>query len=135
GHGPTTFRTGRDRSLPWRQTMSSTSNGTITLKSFADLAEHLDLDSLPPGPSTADDTNTSGGENSADDSGSSNTISTSDNSAPTPPAPVVQPTAPQDLARLIARLAGLSSSLETAAREDARAREQASIELARYETL
>ena len=36
---------------------------------------------------------------------------------------------------MIARLAGLSSSLETAAREDAPAREQASIELARYDTL
>src|SRR5919199_1133669 len=61
--------------------MSSSSNGTMTLKSFAELAEHLDLGSL------------------------------------------------------LARLADVTSSLETAAREDARAREQATLELARYETL
>jgi hypothetical protein len=115
--------------------MSSASNGTITLKAFGDLAKHLDLHSLPPGPPDADDTHTSGGENPADDSGSRNTISTSNSSAPILPAPVVQPAAPQDLTSLIARLASLSSSLETAACEDARAREQASLELARYETL
>src|SRR5207247_2812722 len=40
-----------------------------------------------------------------------------------------------DLASLIAQLATVSSGLETMAREDARAREQATIELAQYETL
>src|SRR5919202_3898157 len=115
--------------------MSSASNGTITLKAFAELAEHLDLDSLPPGPPDPDETDTSDGESSTGDNASTNRISTSDSSTPTAPAPVVQPTAPQNLAGLIARLASVTSSLETAAREDARAREQASLELARYETL
>src|ERR671933_64266 len=115
--------------------MSSASNGTITLKAFAELAEHLDLDSLPPGPPDPDETDTSDGESSTGDNASTNRISTSDGSTPTSPAPVVQPVPPQDLATLIAQLANLSGSLEIAAREDARAREQASVELARYETL
>jgi hypothetical protein len=66
------------------------------------------------------------------------TIASNTNSAQTPQpptAPIVPPVAPEDLASLIARLASVSSSLETAARLDARAREQASVELARYETL
>src|SRR5216683_2992713 len=40
-----------------------------------------------------------------------------------------------DLASLIAQLASVSSGLETMARQDARAREQATIELAQYESL
>ena len=36
---------------------SNGSNGSITLKSFAQLADVLDLDSLPPGPSDADTSN------------------------------------------------------------------------------
>src|SRR5438067_1070145 len=115
---PDNLSSGRRPFSSRRQTMSSTNNGTIRLKTFADLAEHLDLDSLPPGPPDTDDANTSGGLSSADDNGSRNTVSTSESSTPTSPAPAVQPAAPQDLAGLIARLAGLSSSLETAARED-----------------
>src|SRR5262252_10194505 len=47
------------------QTMSSSNhnngaNGTITLKSFAELASVLDLDSLPPGPVGGQDADTSG---------------------------------------------------------------------------
>ena len=104
--------------------MSSTSNGTITLKAFSDLAKHLDLDSLPPGPPDAGETDTSGEVSSADSGTLQSTIaSNSTPTAPTPAAPVLEPAAPQDLAGLIARLASVSSSLETAAREDARARE------------
>src|SRR5579859_3936778 len=103
---------------------SNGSNGSITLKSFAQLADVLDLDSLPPGPSGAD---------TAD-------IATIDEpSSPPRSVSVVETTtnlpAPHDLASLIAQLAGVSSGLETMARQDARAREQATIELAQYETL
>jgi len=111
--------------------MSSTNNGTITLKSFADLAQHLDLESLPPGPSDADQTSNSVELTPADGDGREAVTS----SGPTPLAPVSQVAPPQDLASLIAQLAGVTSSLEAAAREDARAREQATVELARYETL
>ena len=103
---------------------SNGSNGSITLKSFAQLADVLDLDSLPPGPSDADtaDIATIDEPSSAPRSGS-----------------VVETTAnvpaPHDLASLIAQLADVSSGLETMARHDARAREQATIELAQYETL
>ncbi len=34
--------------------MSSTRNGAVILKSFADLPQHLDLESLPPGPPDPD---------------------------------------------------------------------------------
>ena len=103
---------------------SNGSNGTITLKSFAQLADVLDLDSLPPGPSEAVTAN----------------VATIDEpfSAPRSITVVELGTslpAPQDLASLIAQLADVSSGLETMARQDARAREQATIELAQYETL
>jgi len=102
---------------------SNGSNGSITLKSFAQLADVLDLDSLPPGPSDAD---------IAD-------VATIDESSSGPRSiPVIEVMtslqAPQDLASLIAQLADVSSGLETMARQDARAREQATIELAQYET-
>jgi hypothetical protein len=42
---------------------------------------------------------------------------------------------PQDLAGLLAQLASPSGGLENMARQDARAREQATIDLAQYETL
>src|SRR5712691_10444353 len=103
---------------------SNGSNGTITLKSFAQLADVLDLDSLPPGPSEAVTADVA----SIDEPFSaprSITVFELGTSLP----------APQDLVSLIAQLADVSSGLETMARQDARAREQATIELAQYETL
>jgi hypothetical protein len=102
---------------------SNGTNGSITLKSFAELASVLDLESLPPGP--PDD-----GE----------TTSALDSAATQTESPVVAEPAPiasthVDLASLIAQLATVSSGLETMARQDARAREQATIELAQYEAL
>ena len=111
--------------------MSSTNNGTITLKSFADLAQHLDLESLPPGPPDVDQTTNSVESTPADGDEYPAVTSIS----PALLAPVPQVTPAQDLASLIAQLAGVTSSLEAAARLDARAREQASVDLARYETL
>src|SRR5437899_1591398 len=103
---------------------SNGSNGSITLKSFAQLADVLDRDSLPPGPSEAD---------------AANVASPDEPSLPPQSVLVVETTtnlpAPHDLASLIAQLADVSSGLETMARQDARAREQATIELAQYETL
>jgi hypothetical protein len=107
--------------------MSSTHNGTVILKSFADLSKHIDVESLPPGPSNTDEprpiveieaTNDEGGQE-----------------APVSISVPSQPLPPPELASVIAQLASLSNSLELAAREDARAREQATIELARYQTL
>jgi len=85
-------------------------NGTITLTSFAELAEVLDPATLPDYAAT-----------------SSTEVPTQLTSS--------QATADSDLATLIAQLASLSGGVETMAREDARAREQATIELARYEAL
>jgi hypothetical protein len=87
----------------------------ITLKSLADLGSVIDLQTLPPGPepeSTTDD-DVLGRESSAN----------------------LGVSAPQDLAGLLAQLASLSGGLENMARQDARAREQATIELAQYETV
>ncbi len=109
---------------------SNGTNGSITLKSFAELANVLDLESLPPGPSDVDDnTDTTGQTDVALDNTSADTQSRLD-VAEQPPA-----ARHSDLASLIAQLATVSSGLETMAREDARAREQATIELAQYETL
>src|SRR5437899_9395749 len=103
---------------------SNGSNGSITLKSFAQLADVLDRDSLPPGPSEAD---------------AANVASPDEPSLPPQSVTVVEAStsspAPHDLASLIAQLADVSSGLEMMARQDARAREQATIELAQYETL
>ena len=103
---------------------SNGTNGSITLKSFAELASVLDLESLPPGPPDADD----------------ETPSAIDSATTQPEPPVVEQPSPiastqVDLASLIAQLASVSSGLETMARQDARAREQATIELAQYEAL
>ena len=103
---------------------SNGTNGSITLKSFSELASVLDLENLPPGPPDPDDETPS-----AIDSATIQTEST-----------VVEEAAPitstrVDLASLIAQLASVSSGLETMARQDARAREQATIELAQYEAL
>src|SRR5579859_436191 len=108
--------------------MSSSSNGkngfSHTLKNFSELASVIDVESLPPGPPDADD-HTSTTSDSA-------TIQT-EPTVVEEAAPIV--TAQVDLASLIAQLASVSSGLETMARQDARAREQATIELAQYEAL
>jgi hypothetical protein len=107
---------------------SNGSSSTITLKSFAELANIIDLDALPPGPP----------DDEADASSSAildtpTTNATSDPDACEKPAPVSLQIL--DLADVIAQLADVSSDLETMARADARARERATIELAQYETL
>jgi hypothetical protein len=103
----------------------SSSNGTITLKSFAELAQHLDVDSLPAGP--ADDAPDIQNELSIG-SNVSNKL-----------ASIVQDTPrvslTRDLASVLAQLADVTAGLEAASRQDACAREQATIELARYEIL
>jgi hypothetical protein len=106
---------------------SNGTNSTITLKSFAELANIIDLDALPPGP--PDDETDVSSPAILD----APTSAISDPDASEKPAPV----SPQmlDLAGVIAQLANVSSDLETMARADARAREQATIELAQYETL
>jgi len=104
---------------------SHSTNGSITLKSFSELADVLDLQNLPPGPADSDEA-ASTIQNSQSAPAESIVVEQSD---PTP-AP-----APQNLASLMAQLASVSTGLETMARQDARAREQATIELAQYETL
>src|SRR6266511_4104688 len=108
---------------------SNGTNGSITLKSFSELANVLDLESLPPGPPDPDD-NTAGTDK---------TDRTLDTTPAAPESSVAkeQPSAATrlDLASVIAQLAHVSSDLETMARSDARAREQATVELAQYETL
>jgi hypothetical protein len=103
----------------------SSSNGTITLKSFAELAQHLDVDSLPAGP--ADDAPDIQNELSIGFNVSNKLASTVQDS------PRVSAT--RDLASVLAQLADVTGALEAASRQDAYAREQATIELARYETL
>jgi hypothetical protein len=92
--------------------MSSSNNG-VTLKSFAELAtviERLDLN-----------------DDSADNAANENYV-----------GPETQGSAGKsavDLATLLAQLAEMSSGLEATARQDARAREQAALEMAQYEAL
>ncbi len=109
---------------------SNGTSGSITLKSFAELANVLDLESLPPGPPDVDD-NADGTGKTDSALGSTSANTRSDGSAEEQPSTA----APLDLASLIAQLASVSSGLETMARQDARAREQATIELAQYESL
>src|SRR6266498_3299783 len=98
---------------------SNGTNGSITLKSFSELANVFDLESLPPGPPDPDD-NTAGTDK---------TDRTLDTTAAEPESSVAreQPstTTQLELARVIAQLAHVSSDLESMARSDARAREQA----------
>ena len=82
-------------------------NGTITLTSLAELGTVLDPRTLADPP---EDTASRPPETSSAGSG-----------------------AALDLAGLIAQLASMSGGLETMARDDARAREEATVELARYE--
>jgi hypothetical protein len=112
-----------------QETMSSSThtNGTITLKSFAELASILDVENLPPGPPDSDN---------ADDITAEVTLVNATASEPV----VIEPQTttsvqPLDIASVMAQLAHVSSDLESMARSDARAREQATIELAQYETL
>lgn len=85
----------------------------ITLKSLADLGSVIDLETLPPGPESTADDDPQGRESSTN----------------------LGVPAPQDLAGLLAQLASLSGCLENMARQDARAREQATLEPADYETV
>src|SRR5712691_8150914 len=86
-------------------------NGSITLKSFAELANVLDLESLPPGPPDTED-ETPGAIDSTTTATESPVIGE--------PSPIASTQV--DLASLIAQLASVSSGLETMARQDARAR-------------
>jgi hypothetical protein len=108
--------------------MSSFSNGknafNHTLKSFSELGSVIDFESLPPGPPDATD-ETPSAINSA----------TTQVEPPVIEEPSPVASTQVDLASLIAQLASVSSGLETMARQDARAREQATIELAQYEAL
>jgi hypothetical protein len=107
---------------------SNGTNGTITLKSFTELADVLDLESLPPGPPDVDDQNLAAADTSVTTTAAAAESGLVGQS--------VQPvSALPAVADLIARLAAVSSGLESMAREDARARQQATVELAQYETL
>jgi hypothetical protein len=104
--------------------MSSTTNGAVILKSFADLPQYLDLETLPPGPPEPDEV-----------SGNVDLEPAQRDGNPLDSVTEPSPTAPPDLASLVAQLAGVTSRLEAAASEDARARQQATVELAHYEAL
>jgi hypothetical protein len=106
---------------------SNGASGLITLKSFSELASVLDLESLPPGPADSDSTADVSTSSTVEASAGDREVSAVDE----PASPATQ----LDLASVIAQLASVSSGLESMAREDARAREQATIELAQYETL
>ena len=99
-------------------------NGTITLKSFSELASVLDLESLQPGPSEPDDTSVAV-EVSTTDAKSHGYVDGQDSAE----AQSI------NLASVMAHLAQVSTDLESIARVDARAREQATLELAQYESL
>ena len=94
---------------------SSTSTNGTSIKSFAELGSLIALEDLPTSTTGRDATDPQ-----------PQGIQT----APDPSAK-----APLNLASLIAQLAEMSSGLEAMARQDARARELATIELAQYEAL
>jgi hypothetical protein len=104
-------------------------NGVITVKSFAELASVIDLETLPPGPMDGDHADAAGTvddqEVAADAVRDGGSIREQNRST----------IEPLDLASVIAQLAHVTSEIESVARSDARAREQATIELAQYETL
>jgi len=108
--------TGHGRSLLEFFMSITNKNGNITLKNLAGLGSVLDPQSLPSGPETTD-------------------------VEPTKDSPVSQETstgqtaAQQDLASLLAQLSTISTGLDTMARQDAHARDQAALDLARYEAL
>ena len=86
------------------------SNGTITLNSFAELGQVL-----------------ASGTFRDDSSVAQEETGMEQHDAPASPT--------NELAELVTQLAAVSGGLESMAREDARAREQATIDLARYEAL
>ena len=91
-------------------------NGSITLKNLAELGSVLDPQTLPPGPEVADSQPTSGSE-VTQEAGAAQTI------------------ASHNLASLLAQLSTISTGLDAMARQDAYARDQAALDLARYEAL
>jgi hypothetical protein len=98
-------------------------NGTIILKSFSELASVLDLDSLEPGP--PDDTSFAFEHRAIADVDHHGSID----------EPHPSTTLAIDLASVMADLAHVSTDLESLARVDAQAREQATLEQAQYEAL
>jgi len=116
-------------------------NGSTTLTSLAELGEVLDVRSLPSGPDvSADDRPTQEPHDiTANDrlAQAADTTSANDRhgQAADDTSSGSSPTTPPDLPTLIAQMAAVSSGLENAARHDARAREQAAVELAQYESL
>jgi hypothetical protein len=94
----------------------TTKNGSITLKNFAELGSVLDPESLPPGPEAVDDEPIHDSQNPNE-------------------ATNAQTPAPHDLASLLAQLSTISTGLDTMARQDAHARDQAELDLARHEAL
>ncbi len=113
--------------------MSSFSNGAVIVKSFADLASVIDVENLPAGPTEPTTALTNDQSSMEDQRGDQAADAAGTEIVVTPP--LSAPLAAQDLAGLVAQLARMSSGLETMAREDARAREQATVELAQYEAL
>jgi hypothetical protein len=103
-------------------------NGSITLTNLAELGEVLDLQSLRPAPDVSADEKPiqESDDIIANDEHAQEADATSSDSSTTEP---------MDLATLIAHMATVSSGLESMARQDARAREQATVELAQYENL
>jgi hypothetical protein len=97
---------------------SPSTNGT-SIKSFADLGLLIDLNSLPDGPSETA------------------VVATESQVILDSPSPSfdISSRAQPNLPVLLAQLAEMSSGLEAMARQDARARELATVELARYEAL
>ena len=94
-------------------------NGTIRLTNFAELGNVRDLLALPDAPA-------------ADLTAAADVPAAGEQRLEPSAAPAGRT---YDLADLIAQLASVSGGLETMAREDARAREQATVELARYQAL
>jgi hypothetical protein len=98
-----------------------TNNGSITLKSFAELGSVLDLNDFPEGP-----------EDPRDPHAASNAATSAVDAsvaAPDNPRPDI------GLADVLAQLARMSDGLEAMTRDDARVRDEAALELARYEAL
>ncbi len=96
---------------------SPSTNGSGVLKSFAELASVIDLEDLPAGPADTTPHTTNPQVELAD------------------PLVEIATKAPPKLPTLLAQLAEMSNGLEVMARQDARARELATIELAQYEAL
>ena len=107
-------------------THTNGTNGTTPRKltSFVELGALLDLGAFPDSPSP-----------SASSHAEQEAPAAQPSIASPEAAPATVPFSSADLAELIRELANMSGGLESMAREDARNREQATIELARYEAL